>query len=347
VIAAHDPVQRPADARLLAVDRAGHVTHGPRRRFLELLRAGDLVVANDAATLPASLHGRHERSGAAIEVRLAQRASLDAVDRFTAVVFGGGNWRTRTEDRPAPPPMAEGDTLRLGPLRATLERVMHAGRLVVLRFEGTPAAIWDGLARHGRPIQYSHLREPLAIWDTWTPIASIPVAFEPPSAGFVLDWASLDALRERGVAFATLTHAAGISSTGDEAIDRLLPFDEPYRIPGGTAAAIAAARRRGGRVVAVGTTVVRALEDAARGRRVGERPHRRRHAVARGRRDPLGHARGGLEPPRSAARLRRCVHAGIGRPRARGARLPHARIRRLDPVRARGLKWCSRRAATA
>jgi S-adenosylmethionine:tRNA ribosyltransferase-isomerase len=77
-----------------------------------------------------------------------------------------------------------------------------------------------------------------------------------------VDWQSLAAMRERGVAFATLTHAAGISSTGDPELDRRLPFDEPYLIPATTAAAIRRARARGGRVVAVGTTAVRALESA-------------------------------------------------------------------------------------
>ena len=70
-------------------------------------------------------------------------------------------------------------------------------------------------------------------------------------------------MRARGVEFETITHAAGISSTGDEELDRLLPFDEPYRIPPATAEAVRRARTRGGRVVAVGTTVVRALEHAA------------------------------------------------------------------------------------
>jgi S-adenosylmethionine:tRNA ribosyltransferase-isomerase len=104
---------------------------------------------------------------------------------------------------------------------------------------------------------------PLALWDVWTSIAGPPVAFEPPSAGFALDWQALDAMRARGVAFATLTHAAGISSTGDAELDRCLPFDEPYRIPVATAVAVHRARARGERIVAVGTTVVRALEHAA------------------------------------------------------------------------------------
>jgi S-adenosylmethionine:tRNA ribosyltransferase-isomerase len=70
-------------------------------------------------------------------------------------------------------------------------------------------------------------------------------------------------MRDRGIEFETITHAAGISSTGDEELDRLLPLDEPYRIPEVTAHAIQGATQRGHRVVAIGTTVVRALEHAA------------------------------------------------------------------------------------
>ena len=70
-------------------------------------------------------------------------------------------------------------------------------------------------------------------------------------------------MRGRGVGFTTITHAAGLSSTGDSELDALLPFDEPYRIPLVTANAIEEARGRGARIVAIGTTVVRALEHAA------------------------------------------------------------------------------------
>ena len=120
-----------------------------------------------------------------------------------------------------------------------------------------------GLARHGRPIQYAHVPEPLLLRDVWTRIAADPVAFEPPSAGFALDWTTLAGWRRRGIGFATLTHAAGISSTGDPDLDARLPFDEPYRIPSRTTAAIGMAKLKGRRVIAVGTTVVRALESAA------------------------------------------------------------------------------------
>jgi S-adenosylmethionine:tRNA ribosyltransferase-isomerase len=267
IVAADRPMQRQADAKLLVVDEAGHVGDTPRTALVEILRPGDLVVANDAATLPASLQGSHLKSGRAIEVRLAGRQSLarDEVSEFAAIAFGEGDFHTRTEKRPAPPLLTPGDRLALGPLRATVLSTLGHPRLVRLRFEGSSDAIWAGISRHGRPIQYAHVPEPLAIWDVWTAIAGPPVAFESPSAGFALNWRLLKTMHDRGIGFATLTHAAGISSTGDDALDALLPFDEPYDIPASTASAISRARRRRGRIVAVGTTVVRALEHAAGG----------------------------------------------------------------------------------
>ena len=266
MIAASVPVQRAPDAKLLVVARDGTVTHWRRSAFVELFRPGDVVIANDAATLPASLTGRHVASDQRIELRLAGRDSLarDAVKRFRAVLFGSGDFRTRTEDRPPPPPVTRGDVLSLGPLRAVVTDVLHLSRLIVVEFDGRPAEIWEGIAHHGRPIQYAHVQQPLVVRDTWTPVAGPPVAFEPPSAGFAIDWTALAAMSSRGIRFATLTHAAGLSSTGAPALDALLPLDEPYAIPERTARLIARAHLDGGRIVAIGTTVVRALEDAAR-----------------------------------------------------------------------------------
>jgi S-adenosylmethionine:tRNA ribosyltransferase-isomerase len=265
MIAADRPIQRPPHARLLAVDATGAIADVARTTFVDLLHPGDLVVANDAATLPASLQGVHEPTGAPIEVRLAGRASLDPEDirDFTAVVFGAGDFHTRTEDRPLPPTVNPGDRLLLGPLTAQVAGWLDHPRLIALRFDGTPSTIWDGLARHGRPIQYAHVPAPLELWDVWTPIAGGPAAFEPPSAGFAVDWRSIQAMHRRGIGFVTITHAAGISSTGDGDLDRRLPLDEPYRISETAAAAIRRTKDRGGRIVAVGTTVVRALEHAA------------------------------------------------------------------------------------
>jgi S-adenosylmethionine:tRNA ribosyltransferase-isomerase len=151
----------------------------------------------------------------------------------------------------------------LGPLVAVVERLLDHSLLFVLRFCEDRDAVLAGLARHGQPIQYAHVREPLALWDVWTRIAAAPTAFEPPSAGFALDWCMLAAWRQRGIGFATLTHAAGISSTGDPMLDQRLPFEEPYRIPERTAAAVERTKSQGGRIVAIGTSTVRALESSA------------------------------------------------------------------------------------
>lgn len=266
MIAADQAIQRPPDAKLLFIDSHRHIGHLPRSTFAELLRPGDLVIANDAATLPSSLQGVHIETGSPIEVRLAGRPSLRSEDAicFTAVIFGEGDYTTRTEDRKPPPRLSPGDRLILGPLSARVVRLLGHTRLVSLAFDGAVDDVWAGLARHGRPIQYAHLKTPLALWDVWTSIAGPPVAFEPPSAGFILDWRTLAAMRSHGVKFATITHAAGISSTGDDELDRLLPFDEPYSISERTATEISRTRASGGRIIAVGTTVVRALEDAAK-----------------------------------------------------------------------------------
>jgi S-adenosylmethionine:tRNA ribosyltransferase-isomerase len=260
MIPASEPTHRPSYAKLLIVDQCGHIVHCARSEFVSILRPGDVVIANDAATLPASLFGQHIPTGRRIEVRLAGRTALDQVTRFSAIVFGEGDFRTRTEDRPRPPILQPGDRLELGPLRARVVRVLQSPRLVSLEFDGSPRDIREGLARHGRPIQYAYVPQPLAIWDTWTTIAGEPVAFEPPSAGFVLDWKMLASMTERNIRFGTLTHAAGISSTGDSELDALLPFDEPYRIPQSTARLI---ERAQGRIIAIGTSVVRALEHSA------------------------------------------------------------------------------------
>ena len=265
MIPAASAVQRPRGARLMVVDASGHVMHQRRVDFPGLVHRGDLVIANDAATLPASLSGIHLATGSPIELRLAGRRSLllQHMDTFTAVAFGAGDFRTPTESRPLPPPFSVGDSLALGPLRAVVRTILEHPRLIEVRFDGSAQEIWEGLARHGRPIQYSYLADPLAMWDTWTTIASRPVAFEAPSAGFLLDWRLIDRIRARGATFATLTHAAGISSTGDARLDAMLPLAEAYEIPARTATAIDAVRQRDGRIIAVGTTVVRALEDAA------------------------------------------------------------------------------------
>ncbi|HEU4420022.1 MAG TPA: S-adenosylmethionine:tRNA ribosyltransferase-isomerase [Planctomycetota bacterium] len=256
------PRDDPRTTRLVVLDAgSGGLRVGSIGDLAVLLRPGDVLVLNDAATLPASLPGRGPW-GAPVELRLAGEG---ADGTFAAIVFGAGDWRQRTEDRRPPPPLRAGDLLEFAALQATVVAVDPASpRLVTVRFDCAGSALWAGLYASGRPVQYSYLAEPLALWDAQTPFAGRPWAVESPSAGFALSWELLLSLRRRGVAFARVTHAAGLSSTGDRALDARLPFAERSEVPAATAAAVRAARERGGRVVAVGTTVVRALEAAAR-----------------------------------------------------------------------------------
>jgi S-adenosylmethionine:tRNA ribosyltransferase-isomerase len=134
---------------------------------------------------------------------------------------------------------------------------------VALAFDRAGAALWTALYRHGRPVQYSHLRAPLRLWHVQTGYAARPWAVELPSAGRALTADMRRALAERGVRLASLTHAAGLSSTGDPGLDARLPLPERFEIPSAAVHAVAAARAEGGRVIAVGTTAVRALEGQA------------------------------------------------------------------------------------
>ena len=133
-------------------------------------------------------------------------------------------------------------------------------RLVELAFALPDEDLWTAIYAAGRPVQYAYLADDLALWSVQTVFASRPWAAEMPSAGRPFTWSILLELRRRGVAIASLTHAAGLSSTGDPALDAALPLPERYDLPAATVDAISRTRSAGGRVIAVGTTVVRALE---------------------------------------------------------------------------------------
>ena len=266
MIAADQPVQRPADAKLLVVDEERHLHDVPRQTFVDLLHPGDLVVANDAATLPASLHGIHVATGSLIEVRLAGRRTLEAddVSDFLAVVFGAGDFRTRTETRPAPPPLAAGDRLVLGPLNATVTAMLSHPRFVSVHFDGSFTTIWAGIARHGRPIQYrahanavsavgcldAHCRQAGSVR---TAVGRLCAQLAGPGCPararhriyhhHPCCWNFINGR--------SMSSTAGCRSTNRNEVSEI------------TAAAIAATQRTGGRIVAIGTTVVRALEHAA------------------------------------------------------------------------------------
>ncbi len=230
----------------------------------QLLDPGDVLVVNDAATLPASLPA--QVAGQTCELRLLGPG--DASGRFICVLFGAGSWRVPTEHRGSPPRLHVGDTIDVGhPPQQPAEVVAvdpDSPRLVEVRFALHGPALWEFLYTHGRAIQYAYLARRFDLDAFQTIYARRPWAAEMPSAGRGLSWALLEQLATRGIHVVRLTHAAGLSSTGDPDLDARLPLPERFEIPQPVVDAIVRARANDNRVIAVGTTVVRALEGSVR-----------------------------------------------------------------------------------
>lgn len=255
------------EVRLIVADAAGGVAArecfvGGLSGLMQALEPGDALVLNDAATLPASFVANvRSRSGEVrCEVRLLEAPDNDGI--VHAIVLGSGDHRERTERRGPPPRIEVGDGIVLGQASRAEVTALLEDRLQ-LTFEQRGAALWTALLRDGRPIQYSHVPAPLALYDVQTVYAGASVAVEMPSAGYGLTWSVLGALRAKGVELHAVTHAAGISSSGHARLDAQLPLPERSTLRATVAASLNAVRRRGGRVIAVGTSVVRALESFA------------------------------------------------------------------------------------
>lgn len=263
MIPASEPRSVRESARLLVVDSPLGEFHDAQMTDLPaLLHPGDLVVLNDAATLPASIQASAS-SGASVEIRLLRHLSDSD---WQGALLGNGDWHIPTELRDPPAKVSLGDWLEIGPdFAAEVIAVSDVSApLVTLRFNRKESAMWTGIYAYGRPVQYSYLKDDLRLWSVQTVYASRPWAMEMPSAGQPLTWSILLDLKRRGIRLAWLTHAAGLSATGDEEIDARLPLGESFEIPQKTVDAVGEAQSEGRRIIAVGTTVVRALEGCAR-----------------------------------------------------------------------------------
>jgi len=249
---AHEPPEvrgagRDDVSMLVADAHAGSLVHA---RFCDLpsfLREGDLLVVNNSATLPAALPA--ELAGHPIELRLSTPEA-------------GGTWvvelRAGDGSRLGPPPPGSRVALPGGAHADLLAQVAGSARLSIARLElGAPLETY--LRRHGRPIRYGYVPSEWPLDAYQTVFALEPGSAELPSAGRPFTTRLVTELVSRGVLIAPITLHTGVSSPElDEP-----PSPELYRIPEATAGVVNAVRGRGGRVIAVGTTVVRALETTA------------------------------------------------------------------------------------
>jgi S-adenosylmethionine:tRNA ribosyltransferase-isomerase len=237
-----------ADVAMLVASRDdGALVHARFRELGGFLRSGDLLVVNTSATLPAALPGRLDGD----EIALHLSTPVD-----------GGNWvvELRTAGRlPLRAPRI-GARLELpgGAGAELLAPYLGSNRLFVARLS-LDQPVEGYLGRHGHPIRYSHTPEEWPIDAYQTVFAMHPGSVEMPSAARPFTADLVTELVARGVLFASVTLHAGVSSLelGES------PYPERYRVPLATARLVNAVHEWGGRVIAVGTTVVRALETVA------------------------------------------------------------------------------------
>jgi S-adenosylmethionine:tRNA ribosyltransferase-isomerase len=252
VLEAAEPPPVRDEVRLMVARPGRPLAHA---RFLDLpdhLRPGDLLVVNASATLPAALTATRE-DGTRVDLHLSTPEPPPSGSglRWVVELRRGG---ARVRDA------AAGERLLLpGDATATLlAPYLSPGRLWVAALD-LPEPLHAYLAVHGAPIRYAHetVARPLA--DHQTMFAEEPGSAEMPSAGRPFTPRALGALRARGVGLAKIVLHTGVSSP--ERGER--PYPERFRVSCGAADRVNRARARGGRIIAVGTTVVRALESAA------------------------------------------------------------------------------------
>ena len=254
--------------RMLVASAADGLTHRRAYQLPAALRPGDLVVVNTSDTLPAALRGvtpTGERvlvhlstvdpaAGIVPDRALAARRSPWVVElREPSARYGG---EPSTADRAgAYVALAGGGRLEV---RAPYPAAAKRRRLWTADLS-TPAPLRQWLAEHGAPVRYAYTSAPWPLSAYRTGHADTPGSAEMPSAGRPVTARTFRRLRARGIRTASVVLHCGLSSPdGDEP-----PYAEWYSVPQSTVDAVGETRAAAGRVIAIGTTVVRALESAA------------------------------------------------------------------------------------
>lgn len=277
---AHDPPEARGlsrdDVRLMVAYRHdGRLVHARFRDLPDFLAPGDLLVINTSGTLPASLDARRD-DGTRLELHLSTplpsgggpvdlTTPADGRPQIWVVELrrptGGDSlpFRTATPGEVLALPEATAEILEpYPPDCGPIERRAVDSRLwtAALRLRG---GLGPYLERHGRPIRYGYVTREWPVSSYQTVYAMEAGSAEMPSAGRAFTPEMITALIAGGVDVAPVTLHAGVASLEEHEA----PPAEFFRVPEETARRVAVARRAGGRIVAVGTTVVRALETMA------------------------------------------------------------------------------------
>lgn len=247
---------QPRDAARLLVSTAYGHTHAHFYDLANFLQPGDLLVVNRSTTIPASLPARGAPGSFILNL---------------STHYGGGLWLAEprwSTSEPGPLPLQPNAEIVVAGLPAKL--IMTHYGLPRLWFVQVTGDVETAMQRWGQPIRYGYVDRnwPLAMYQTI--FATTPGSVEMPSAARPFSQRVLGSLANRGVEIASIVLHTGVSSHEVETaeVEEQTLYAEPFWVPAATARAVNAARESGRRVIAVGTTVVRALESAWNGKRV-------------------------------------------------------------------------------
>jgi S-adenosylmethionine:tRNA ribosyltransferase-isomerase len=244
----------PRDGIRLLVVRPGVIEHRRFHDLPDLLDPGDLVVVNISATLPAAVDARRA-DGRRVSVHIS--TVLDDGGWVVEVRRPDGNGPDLTLEKGAALQLAGQVELRL--TSAYPDPTAEMSRLWRADVTPPPLSLSTFLVRYGHPVRYGHVRKRFPLADYQTVFAADPGSAEMPSAGRAFTAPLVVRLVTHGVVVAPVVLHAGVSSP--ELHEP--PTPERFQVPVATARLVNGTRSAGNRVVAVGTTVTRALESAA------------------------------------------------------------------------------------
>ncbi len=230
-----------SDVKLLHTERKnGRIQDRTLTDLTELLQPNDLLLFNRSRTIPAQLVSETDN----VTVRLARQLTETS---WEALILGKDKTVVQLQDGVTLHVQGDGS-------EAPLKRVT---------FQGLHEPVLSFLHKYGDPIRYEYINTPWSLEAYQTVFASVPGSIEMPSAGRAFSWKLIHQLKQNHIQVGFLTLHAGISYYEDNQWPDPLHHPEAYTIPAETIAAIHEAKARGGRIIAVGTTVVRAVESYA------------------------------------------------------------------------------------
>jgi S-adenosylmethionine:tRNA ribosyltransferase-isomerase len=267
---AQQPLPQRDGSRMLILDRERQVWEdSPFRALPDLLRGDELIVVNNARVIPARLFGRRQGVGSEKpgRNRPTTREFLSAeIEVLLTRQVAPGEWEALV--RPGRK-MRVGERVEFGDGELSAEvlsRGEYGLRRIRLSAKGNLTQAIERLGHVPLPPYISREDNPADRERYQTIFADHPGAVAAPTAGLHFSAAILERLQQRGVEMAAITLDVGLGTfqpIHEEEIDQHQIHSERYEIPADASAAICKARREGRPILAVGTTVVRALEDAA------------------------------------------------------------------------------------